>query len=73
MLSNPNVRAVVLAILPGIVLVLTMLQQDQGWQDAVIAGAIAVVTQLIAQYGTPLNKSVGVGQEALKSDGTPVA
>ena len=63
MLGNPNVRAVLLALVSGVLAVLVPLQQDVGTRDALISGAIVFLGQVLAAYGTPLNKSVGVGKE----------
>lgn len=73
MLDNPNVRALIGAILAGVLAALTPLQQDLGWDAAVVAFLITSLPLLAAQYGTPLNKSVGLGKEALTADGEPVA
>lgn len=71
--DNPNVRAILQALIPGVVAALALVQQGSEWHDALLAGVIAVVAQLAALYGTPLNKSVGLGKEALNAEGKPVA
>ena len=64
MLDNPNVRALLLALVSGILAGLALLQQDAGYRDAIIGGAVVLLGQVLAAFGTPLNKSVGVGKEA---------
>jgi len=71
-LDNPNVRAFLNALIAGALAAIVPLQQGLGWDDAVYAFLLVALPLLAAQYGTPLNKSVGVGSEALKADGTPV-
>lgn len=71
MLDNPNVRAFINAIIAGVLAAIVPVQQDLGWDKAIYAFLITTLPLLAAQYGTPLNKSVGVGSEALKADGTP--
>ena len=73
MLDNPNVRALLSAIIAGVLAAIVPLQQDLGWDAAVFAFLITSLPLLAAQYGTPLNKSVGVGTEALDAKGEPVA
>lgn len=73
MLDNPNVRVFMSAAIAGVLAAIVPVQQDLGWDAAIIAFLVTALPLLAAQYGTALNKSVGVGQEALKSDGTPVA
>ena len=72
MLDNPNVRAFLSALIAGVLAALTPIQQGLGWDTALIAGLVVALPLLAAQYGTPLNKSVGVYSEALKADGKPV-
>jgi len=73
MLDNPNVRAFLSALIAGVLAALTPIQQGLGWDTAVIAGLVVALPLLAAQYGTPLNKSVGIAKEALNADGEPVA
>ena len=73
MLNNPNVRALISAVIAGVLAAIVPLQQDLGWDTALVAGLVVALPLLAAQYGTPLNKSVGVGSEALEADGTPVS
>jgi hypothetical protein len=72
LLDNPNVRAFLSAIIAGVLAALTPIQQGLGWDTALIAGLVVALPLLAAQYGTPLNKSVGAYSEALKADGQPV-
>lgn len=44
-------RAVVLALLTGAVTVLTARQQDQSWEQALVAGGIILFTTIIARAG----------------------
>ncbi len=62
-LANPNVRAFLLALVSGVLAGLALLQQDAGTNDAIIGGAVVGLGQVLAAFGTPLNKSVGVGKE----------
>ena len=73
MLDNPNVRALLSALIAGVLAALVPIQQDLGWDKALIALLVTALPLLAAQYGTPLNKSVGVGAEALNSEGKPSA
>jgi hypothetical protein len=72
MLDNPNVRALISSVIAGVLAAIVPLQQDLGWDKAAFAFLITALPLLAAQYGTPLNKSVGVGSEALGPDGEPV-
>jgi len=73
MLDNPNVRAFLNALIAGVLAAIIPLQQGLGWDDAVYAALLVALPLLAAQYGTPLNKSVGAFSEALDADGEPVA
>jgi hypothetical protein len=73
MLDNPNVRAFLNALIAGVLAAIVPLQQGLGWDDAVYAALLVALPLLAAQYGTPLNKSVGAFSEALDADGEPVA
>jgi len=73
LLDNPNVRAFLSAIIAGVLAALTPIQQGLGWDTALIAFLVTALPLLAAQYGTPLNKSVGAYSEALRTDGQPVA
>jgi hypothetical protein len=70
-LDNPNVRALLLALVSGVLAGLALLQQDAGTRDSIIGGAVIFLGQVLAAYGTPLNKSVGVAKEPLTADGEP--
>lgn len=63
MFDNANVRALVLALVSGILAGLALLQQDASTRDSIIGGAVVFLGQVVAAYGTPLNKSVGLGKE----------
>ena len=71
MFDNPHFRAFLGALIAGVLAALTPIQQGLGWDTAVIAGLVVALPLLAAVYGTPLNKSVGVGAEALNADGEP--
>jgi len=71
MLDNPNVRALIGAIIAGALAAIVPVQQGLGWDDAIIAFLVTSLPLLAAMYGTPINKSVGVGAEALNRDGEP--
>lgn len=73
MLDNPNVRALISSVIAGVLAAIVPLQQDLGWDKALYAFLITALPLLAAQYGTPLNKSVGVGAEPLNAEGQPVA
>jgi len=62
MLENANLRALLLALVSGVLAGLALLQQDAGTRDAIIGGAVIFLGQVLAAYGTPLNQSVGVGK-----------
>ena len=63
MFENANVRALLLALVSGILAGLALLQQDASTRDSIIGGAVVFLGQVVAAYGTPLNKSVGLGKE----------
>lgn len=63
MIENANVRALLLALVSGILAGLALLQQDASTRDSIIGGAVVFLGQVVAAYGTPLNKSVGLGKE----------
>jgi len=44
-------RAALLSMLTGAVTALTARQQDQSWEDCLIAGAIVLISTLIARAG----------------------
>lgn len=72
MLDNPNVRALISAVIAGALAAIVPLQQGLGWDDAIYAALLVALPILAVQYGTPLNKSVGLGAEPLDGDGEPV-
>jgi len=45
------IRGALLALLTGAATTLTSKQQDMSWEDALIAGAIVLITTLIARIG----------------------
>lgn len=50
-ISNAFQRSTILGVLTGVVTALTSRQQDQSWEQCLIAGAIVLLTTVIARGG----------------------
>lgn len=58
---NPTARALIRDLLAGLGAFLASYQAGEEWTQALIAGAVVFVGLAAAEFGTPLNPSVGVG------------
>lgn len=59
---TPTVRLVIRALVVGLTVLLTQLQQSSGWDGAVWQSALAAGVLAALEYLTPLNPNVGVGK-----------
>lgn len=59
---TPTVRLVIRALVVGLTVLLTQLQQSSGWDGAVWQSALAAGVLATLEYLTPLNPNVGVGK-----------
>ena len=62
MLDNPTVRALIRDVLAGLGAFLASYQAGEEWLPALIAGLAVFVGLAAAEFGTPLNPSVGLGK-----------
>ena len=60
MLDNPTVRALIRDLLAGLGAFLASYQAGEEWLPALIAGLVVFVGLAAAEFGTPLNPSVGL-------------
>lgn len=59
---NPTARALIRDVLAGIGAFLASYQAGDEWLPALVAGAAVFVGLAAAEFGTPLNPSVGVAK-----------
>lgn len=61
-MNNPTVRALIRALLAAVGAFLASYQAGEEWLPAVVAAAAVFVGLAAAEFGTPLNPSVGLGK-----------
>lgn len=59
---NPTIRLVLRALVAGLTVFLTQLQQSTAFSRSIIEAAITAGVLAGLEYGTPLNSVVGLGK-----------